>query len=421
MKRQRHLIVAVIALLLSLGLSPAAHAVNITGLSIQDVSSELVTNLDRDSTFIINGSGLNINGPGTHSTAPDGPGGAGNGTMWLNTGTSNCCGGTSYVNSPGAGQDDMPEVTIDLGARYNLESIRIWNYNESGAFTSRGANGVDLLTSVDGVTFAPHSSINLAQAPGVNNVDFSETFSLSGEARFVKLDITSTHGGGNGFVGLSEVQVAGSPLSFPVTGVTIADVSSEIVGFSRNVVRLVDGSGLNPLNETHTDAPENNMWLNNGTGRAGPQDSSPFVTFDLGAPVALDSIQIWNYNEFQSARPELNGRGVNEFEVLVGNSASGPFQSLGVFALAQSFGETDLDFSELFQTPTGPVQFVRFDILSNHNGAQFPDALNGVDSNFVGLSEVRFFERPVPEPSTLGLLLLAAGGVMRRRRSATRE
>ncbi len=411
MRKSRTALLAVIALVLAIA-SPAS-ALTVTGTSIQSVSSELIQSFSRDADRIIDGSGLDINGPGTHSSDPDG-------TMWLNTGS--CCGGFSYVNSPGPGLDDMPEVTIDLGATYDLNSIRIWNYNEIN-LPARGVEDVELLTSLDGVNFVSQGpAVTLAQAPGADNVDFSETFPMVGPARFVKLDIQSAQpGSDNNFFGLSEVRVdAAQQLTRQIAGVSIAGVSTEIgSGFDRDADYLVNGAGLG-ANEEHSIAPDGTMWLNNGTGFGGGDvDNDPFVVFNLGAPKELESIQIWNYNETLPNRPELLGRGVNELEILVGDTPTGPFTSLGVFNLGLAPGNTLFDYSEILHV-SGFGQYVMFDILSNHNGAQYPNGLNNVDVNFVGLSEVRFFSvlPAVPEPATFTLLGVAGLAVLRRRRRA---
>lgn len=194
----------------------------IRGVSIESVSSELTLGFDRDADSLVDGSGLHVGGFGTHTSVADGPAGFDNGPMWLNVGTTNCCGGVSNVNSPGPGQDDMPEVTFDLGDIYNVSDMRVWNYNEVN-ITTRGVNEMEVLVSVDNVTFDSLGTFNLEIAPGREDVDFSETFALNANGvRYVKFDIISGHGGDNGFVGLSEVQFHSSIIPEPSTLVLAA-------------------------------------------------------------------------------------------------------------------------------------------------------------------------------------------------------
>jgi hypothetical protein len=56
------------------------------------------------------------------------------------------------------------------------------------------------------------------------------------------------------------------------------------------------------------------------------------------------------------------------------------------------------------------ARYVKFDIFSNHNGRFFDGPGDDGLGNFVGLSEVQFFQVPVPEPATS--LLLVAGLVV---------
>ncbi len=377
------------------------HAVVITGVQAQ-ATSELGAPFSRLAQNTVDGSGLNA-GTGTHTIVPDG-------NMWLNTGT---------FQAP---NDPDPEIFFDLGGQFEIDSVRIWNYNEGVPnLTSRGVRDVTVLAT-DSLSnpFVPVANITVSQAPGVDNVDFSETFALNTTARFVQFDIVNGHGGDNNFLGLSEVQFDGMAVNAPISGVSIADVSSEIqAGFNRDADFLVDGSGVG-FGDTHAQfPPDGTMWLNSGTGfGGGPVDTQPFVTFDLGESVNLGEVQIWNYNE---GTPNLTTRGVDQLEILVGDSAGGPFTSVGIFNLNQAPGDDSVDFSQIFDlSGAGSAQFVRFDIISNHNGSNFrTGSLNNIDFNFVGLSEVRFFENnAVPEPTTAMLALLGSSLLLRRRRQA---
>jgi hypothetical protein len=333
--------------------------------------------------------------------------------MWLNTGTTSCCGGFSYVGplSTTSFPDTAPVIGFDLGAVYDLSAVRVWNYNEPGGFRPRGVNQADVLVSSDNITYTdPFGGAQLFNmAPGVNNIDFSQVFSFPAntQGRFVRIDVASSHGGDNGFVGLSEVQFDGTLANNPpqtlIAGVT-ATASSELLGpFNRRAEFVVDGSGFNPGTGTHTTTPDDYMWLSTGNGNAGGNpDPDPQITFDLGGVENVGMVEIWNYNE-------ANATGTNPFRargikgLTVETSLDGlSFTALGNVELFAAPGDPNVDFHQAFFLNT-QAQFVRFSDLSSHGG----------DNEFIGLSEVRFYSQPqtviIPEPSTLLIWSLLAG------------
>ena len=191
------------------GLDPNKNEV--IAATVSAVSSELTENFDRAAAYLVDGSGIDPD-TGAHGGTPDG-------SMWLNVGTSMCCGGVSNVNSPADGQDDMPEVTLDLGFPHMVSAVRIWNYNEilpgREDILNRGTNEFEILVSTDGTTFSSAGSFALAVSPGESTVDSSEFFEVNKEARYIRIDVASGHGNADGFVGLSEVQVWGQALENP--------------------------------------------------------------------------------------------------------------------------------------------------------------------------------------------------------------
>ena len=137
------------------------------------------------------------------------------------------------------GDDGAPEVLFDLGGRYDLHSMKIWNYNEVGGnppFLNRGVQDMEVFISTDGVAYTSLGTFKLSQATGVENVDFSDVISLGGlgawDVRYVRFDILSNYNGltypttavspDNAFVGLSEVQFSGTPAPEPATCVLVA-------------------------------------------------------------------------------------------------------------------------------------------------------------------------------------------------------
>ena len=194
------------------GLALSASAVNAALIVFADpatqvtASSEIGGAFNRQDDFLVNGSGLT---GGQHAIAVE-P------NMWLSRGTT-------------FGGDDLdPSVIFDLGAVYTINSFHVWNYNESPPnLTARGVNGV----AVEYGTTAGLGSVvpgitNFAQADGLATYageDFSGFTSF--DARFIKFDINSNHGGDNNFYGLSEVQFDGVlAVPEPATG-TLAGLS----------------------------------------------------------------------------------------------------------------------------------------------------------------------------------------------------
>jgi len=185
--------------------SPAALCATITGVTIEDVSTELVSGpFDRRANHLIDGNEFD-EGAGTHTVTPDG-------AMWLNNGTFTA---PNDPNAPGA------VVTFDLGSNFALSSITVWNYNEflpgRSDLLDRGANDAEILVAnSEGGAFTSLGNFTFNIAPGVANVDFGQdidlsSFAAAGDARLVRFNITSNHGGDNNFVGLSEVRFDAIP------------------------------------------------------------------------------------------------------------------------------------------------------------------------------------------------------------------
>ncbi len=351
-------------------------------------SSEISTCCgDRDPQDIANNSGL---AAGLHDVNPS--------NMWLSTGSTH------------GGVDPNPSVTFDLGDSHNVSSFRVWNYNEAGAFSTRGVNSVsveygatpELGSTVTGIT-------NFAQATGAGGYA-GENFNgfTPFNARFIKFDINSNHTDASGFFGLSEVQFDGvSSGPERILGVT-ASASSELGGgFNRVAANVVDNVGLDTTSPDGLPGARAGMWLTTGTS-----DPAPEIVFDLGGIENIGEMHVYNYNE-NSGNPALfSKRGVDELEILVSNdNFAGDIRSLGLFNFDQATGLAELA-SDIFDLEGVEAQFVKFDIISSHGG----------DNNYVGLNEVLFFRGTavVPEPASIAIwsilgLCLAGYGYRRRR------
>ena len=274
-----------------------------------------------------------------------------------------------------ANNDTAGTFEVDLGAVYDLTSVKVWNYNETGAFASRGVMTANLDVATSLGSYTTHAADRaLAIAPGAPGAT-GETIDLTGvTARFVRLDISANHGDA-GFTGLSELQfdgtlVPGQDMPIPISGVI---ASSEFPG--REAIHTIDGSGL--FGPTHTIVPGGNMWL---TQMSTP---APDITFDLGSSQVLGSIKVWNYNEVLPDDPsrdaELLGRGVNEVEILTSDDGV-DFTSAKTHNFALAPGSATLEFAETVPLEV-TAQFVKLDVKSNHGNFE----------GFTGISEVQFF------------------------------
>jgi len=141
--------------------------------------------------------------------------------------------------------------------------------------------------------------------------------------------------------------------------------------------------------QQHTTEPDGTMWLSRGIGfrpelrPVRKDDGDPCLVFDLGGPCDLEALKIFNYNE-----PDWTKLGVKRLAIRGSTtSAAGPFSiDIGTFELRESNGAP-----QMLQTNARSIRFVKFDVLSNHNGVTFPTNDGSSYFAMVGLSEVQFF------------------------------
>ena len=221
-----------------------------------------------------------------------------------------------------------------------------------------------------------------------------------------------------------------------ISGVSISAFSSQQLDppdptpgsppFDRQALHLIDSSGLDINGPgTHSNVPEGFHWLSDGIGWSATttDDPDPFVTFDLGGTYNLDGTTIWNYNErgfFSGGNFTI--RGTSSLRIETATTFAGPHTSLGTFNLTEAPGDEVTSFGDTLSL-SGPgtlgVSFIRFDIISNFNGANFDTGTPGNEWSFVGLSEVQFTGTAIPEPSTGLLCVLGLTGLtfLRKRKS----
>lgn len=389
---------AVIAVALTItSLSEMVGAATITGVNINDFSSQLSGFGGRFASDTISGTGF-IEGTGVHDTNAA--------NMWL----------TDGPFEADEGNDTVPShISFDLGANYDLNSFKVWNYNENPPnLTNRGAKDVtvSVASTVNGA-FTAVGNFVFNQAPATAS-DFGQVIDLSpfgaaDDTRVIRLDITTNHGDAAGVVGLSEIRFDGDIFGPErIFGVTATATSELTAGnFNRAVGNIVDNVGLDTTTPDGLPGQPEGMWLSTGTGIAGgTPDPAPEIIFDLGAIENIGEMHVYNYNE---AAGELHERGVEEVEILVSNdNFFGDTRSLGVFNFDIATGLPGLA-GQIIDLGGAQGQFVKFDIISSHNG----------DNGFVGLNEVQFFRaNAVPEPATALLGLMGLAGLTARRRRA---
>lgn len=186
-----------------------------------------------------------------------------------------------------------------------------------------------------------------------------------------------------------------------ITGVTIENFSSQLPGSvqpccNRRAIYMLTDLGLNvngPGTMTTVPDPPGDqnqpgyMWLSDDN----PNIASQYITFDLEGVYELDGTRIWNYNEVN-----LLNRGVYQMEILVSKD-NVTYRNLGVYTLAMAPNPASAyrDFSEYIPLFVSDVRYVKFQILSSWG-----------DTNYVGLSKVRFVAAPAAKsPVSSGLIM----------------
>ena len=120
---------------------------------------------------------------------------------------------------------NQASLTFDLGALYNLDGARIWNYNfgnpaEFQSTILRGVKDFRLSGSANGTTFTELLSGRLLAGTGQPLA--AQSFALAGPARFVRLDVLNNYGEGtyaerDWSSGLSEVRFTGAAVPEPAS------------------------------------------------------------------------------------------------------------------------------------------------------------------------------------------------------------
>ncbi len=181
-----------------------------------------------------------------------------------------------------------------------------------------------------------------------------------------------------------------------ITPTVTAYSSQSPYGVDRAATRTRDSSGLTAgasgtlgaADSTHGNVANANMWTTKGN-TATPSDLDPYITYDLGAITDLQTIRIWNYNENTYTK-----FGAKRIRVSTSQDNS-TWTVWGDITLAKG-GSTTAEPAQDFTAAVSAIRYVKFQILSNWDGASFWSSITGSSSGgtdgryLVGLSEVRF-------------------------------
>jgi hypothetical protein len=157
----------------------------------------------RSPTNLVNGSGLTTGASGILGAADSKHGNDVEGTMW-------------YSNPYSTPPDDSPVVTFNLGGVYDLQSTRIWQYNQPGGFTVYGANDIEVSVSTDNTNFIVLKTITPARAGGTNGEPAQDFAMSAASVQYVRFHILDTFGGTQAS-GLSEVRFVSAKAGMAIT------------------------------------------------------------------------------------------------------------------------------------------------------------------------------------------------------------
>lgn len=192
---------------------------------------------------------------------------------------------------------------------------------------------------------------------------------------------------------LAACAVAASTSALAASEIGIASVTPSSTFSTYNAINLINNAGM--IGDLH-DGAFTHKWLTNAT-------VTGTLVFDLGTLYDVDSTTIWNYGEGCCG----NERSVRDFNISFSTNGIS-YTNRGDFMLHQSM--SDPFPGESFALGF-TARYIKFSLNSNYG-----------DETYTGLSEVKFFGAPVPEPETYAMLLTGLclmGAAIRHRKQAS--
>lgn len=184
-----------------------AKAALITGETATATSTAVPTRAAikavNDSGIIVSGGGsLSVNGELTHDNVAS--------NMWM----------AGIPSNSGAALGHS--ITIDLSGgnnalpHYNLDGMRIWNYNEISGGNDTGVRVYDLETSPNGSSWTLQQNDQTLAQPTANVPTVGVYTPINWtDVRFVRITIVDTYRGNDDAAGLSEVMFSGTAVPEP--------------------------------------------------------------------------------------------------------------------------------------------------------------------------------------------------------------
>lgn len=157
----------------------------------------------RSPTNLVNGSGLTAGSSGIIGAADSKHGTDVEGSMWYSN---------PYMTPP----DTSPVVTFNLGGVYDLQTTRIWQYNQPAGFTVYGAKDIAVSASLDNTNFVALGTITPARAGGTNGEPAQDFATAAKTVQYIRFHILDTFSGVQAS-GLSEVRFVSASTGVDIT------------------------------------------------------------------------------------------------------------------------------------------------------------------------------------------------------------
>ena len=254
----------------------AAQAQLLIDPTLRAYSSQNPYGIDRAAVHTVDGSGLTAGPSGILGAADSTHTYVSDGHNW------------TTVGNTGTPIDMNPYITFDLGAVSDLQTTRIWNYNENGG-VGFGPSSIRLSTSVDGTNFTVLTTLNPVEAGG-GPAEIAQDFATAASGiRYVQMQILTNYNGVIYWSSITGTNVSGadvrnltglSEVRFVVAGAVPPYVTQQPQPQSQT---LSPGSTAT-FTVTATDSgfpPLTYHWRKNGTNLTNGGNISGVTTSDL--------------------------------------------------------------------------------------------------------------------------------------------